>query len=61
MPSIKIDDTEYSSDNLSDKAKAYLTNIQFVQTEVNKLENQIRVYKVAEASYAKLLKDEINN
>ena len=34
MASIKIDDTEYSSDDLSDQAKAYLANIQFIQTEV---------------------------
>ena len=59
MPSITIDDTEYSSDNLNDKAKACLSNIQFIQTEVSKLESQIKVYKIAEASYAKLLKDEL--
>tara|TARA_B100000902_G_C26852402_1_gene688891 strand:+ start:274 stop:459 length:186 start_codon:yes stop_codon:yes gene_type:complete len=61
MPPIKIDDTEYSSENLSDKAKAYLGNIQFIQTEVSKLQDQIRIYKVAETQFGQLLKDELQN
>jgi len=61
MAPITIDDAEYSSENLSDKAKAYLSNIQFIQTEISKLETNVRIYKVAEASFGQLLKDEIKD
>ena len=61
MAPITIDDTEYNSDNLSEKAKAYLSNIQFIQNEVKKLETQARIYKVAEGSFGELLKKELQS
>ena len=61
MSPIKIDDTEYSSDNLSENSKAYLSNIQFIKGEINKLETQIRIYKVAESNFAKLLKEDLQS
>ena len=61
MPPIKIDDTEYSSENLSENSKAYLSNIAFIKSEISKLETQIRIYKVAESNFAKLLKEDLQS
>lgn len=61
MAPITIDETEYNSDNLSDKAKTYLSNIQFIQSEIKKLETQARIYKVAEGTFGELLKKELQS
>ena len=61
MAPITIDEKEYNSDNLSEKAKAYLSNIQFIQNEIKRLETQARIYKVAEGSFGELLKKELQS
>tara|TARA_Y100001968_G_C19270423_1_gene673944 strand:- start:621 stop:806 length:186 start_codon:yes stop_codon:yes gene_type:complete len=61
MAPLTIDDKEYDSENLSDKSKQYIANIQFIKSETAKLESQIKVYKIAEATMAKALKDSLEN
>ncbi len=56
MATITIDGKEFEYDSLSDKAKENLVSLQFVQTELKRVEAQIAVYKTAEIGYAKALK-----
>ena len=56
MPTITIDDKEYNLDDLSNQAKEQLASIQFVQSEIKKLEGQMAVYKTAAAAYTSALK-----
>lgn len=59
MAKISIDGKEYETDNLSDLAKANLVSLQFVQSELKRLEAQTAVYKTAEVAYVKVLKEEL--
>mgnify|MGYP001275047951 CR=1 FL=1 len=61
MATIKIDDVEYDSENLSENAKGQVVSLQFVQSEINRLKSQIAVYQTAAASYTSALKNELNN
>ena len=60
MATITIDGKEYDSDKLSDAAKQQLGSLQFVQTEIKRLESQIAVCKTAAVAYTNALKDEIS-
>ena len=61
MAKVNIDDKEYEFDDLSDKAKANLVSLQFVQGELKRLNAQVAVYKTAEVGYVKELKGEIDS
>ena len=56
MPEITIDDKKYNSEDLSDKAQKSLVSLQFVNSEIQKLEAQISVFKTAQAAYSQSLK-----
>ena len=55
---ITIDGTEYSLDNLSDAAKAQLANIQFVDAQIQQLNNEWAVADTARIGYTRALKAE---
>ena len=59
MPKIKIDDLEYNTDDLSDNGRAQLASLQFLELQMQKLQNEIAVYQTARAAYAAQLKQEI--
>ncbi len=59
MPKIKIDDIEYNTEDLSDNGKAQLASLQFLQVQMEKLQNEIAVYQTARNSYMAVLKMEI--
>ena len=59
MAKVNIDGKDYEFDDLSDKAKAQLLSLQFVQGELKRLEAQIAVFKTAEVGYLRELKDQI--
>lgn len=61
MAKVNIDGKEYEFDDLSDKAKANLISLQFVQGELKRLDAQIAVFKTAEVGYVKELKSEIDS
>tara|TARA_B100000214_G_C23635458_1_gene475975 strand:- start:224 stop:418 length:195 start_codon:yes stop_codon:yes gene_type:complete len=61
MAQINIDGKEYDVDSFSQEGKATLLSLQFVQGELNKLNAQIAVFKTAEVSYKKSLKDHIDS
>ena len=59
MPNITIDGKEYDINDLSDKAKEQVANLQFVQNELKRLEAQIAVHKVAAQVYSNALTNEL--
>jgi len=61
MATIKIDDQEYNTDDLSDKAKEQIVSLQFVQGEMKRLEAQMAVYRTAAAAYSSALKNEVSD
>ena len=56
---ITIDGTEYSLDNLSDAAKAQLANIQFVDAQIQQLNNEWAVADTARIGYTRALQAEL--
>ena len=61
MAKVTIDGKEYDYDSLSDKAKATLSSIQFVQSELKRLSAQASVLKTAESAYGNDLKQELED
>jgi len=59
MATITIDNQEYDTEDLSTEAKNQVASLNFVRSELNKLNAQVAVCKTAEAAYAKALKDEL--
>jgi hypothetical protein len=55
MPTIKIDNKDYDTDNFSDEAKAQLTNLQVCDQEIQRLQIQIAIAQTARMAYAKAL------
>jgi cell division protein ZapA (FtsZ GTPase activity inhibitor) len=56
---ITIDGTEYSLDKLSEAAKAQLANIQFVDVQIQQLNNEWAVADTARIGYMRALKAEL--
>ena len=59
MPKIKLDDIEYNTEDLTDKGKANLASLQFLESQMNKMRNEIAVYQTAQRTYVAALKAEI--
>jgi len=55
MPIIKIDDKDYDYDTLPEEAKNQLRMLQFVDTELARLEGQAAVLQTARIAYGKAL------
>ena len=60
MTKVNIDNKEYEFDELSDKVKATLVSLNFVQSELKRLSAQEAVFKTAEVAYQKSLKAELD-
>jgi hypothetical protein len=56
MATIKIDDKDYNTDQLSDDAKNQLASLQFVDGELQRLQAQAAVLQTARTAYANALK-----
>lgn len=56
---ITIDEVEYNLSNLSDNAKAQLANIQFVDAQIQQLNNEWAVADTARMGYTNALKAEL--
>jgi ribosomal protein L29 len=56
---IKIDGKEYELANLSDEAKAQLTNLQFVDAQIQQLNNELAISDTARIGYTGALKKEL--
>ena len=56
---ITVDDVEYQLSEMSDDAKAQLSNIQFVDQQVQQLQNEWAVSDTARLGYQAALKGEL--
>jgi len=56
---ITIDGVDYPMDNLSDAAKVQLANIQFVDAQIQQLNNEWAVADTARIGYTRALKTEM--
>ena len=61
MPRLRIDDIEYNSEDLSEKGKGLMRSLQFVETQINRIQQEIAVYRTTHATYLKALKAEIQS
>ena len=59
MPKIKIDDLEYNTEDLSEDGLAQLKNLQYLETQLQKLRNDIGVYQTAQRTYIAALQEEV--
>ena len=57
-PKITVDDIEYKLDEVSDGAKTQLLNIQFVDAQIQQLNNEWAVADTARIGYTNALKTE---
>ena len=55
MPKITIDGKEYDTENLPKEVIDLINSIAFVDAEVQKLQNQIKVYQAARTLYSQQL------
>ena len=59
MPKITVDGIEYNSEDLSDKGKAQLASLQFLEVQMRKLKSEVAVYQTARQAYVAALKAEL--
>ena len=59
MPSISIDGSDYDSDQLSDAAKAHVTNIQVVDQKLAQLQQDMIILQTARNAYVGALKAQL--
>jgi hypothetical protein len=57
MPTINIDNVDYDTETLSDKAKGLLGSMQFCDQELARLQVQAAAYQTARLAYAKALNE----
>jgi hypothetical protein len=57
MTTITIDNKEYDLDQLSDEAKAQIVSIQFVDSELQRINAKASVLQTARLAYSKALND----
>lgn len=58
---VTIDGKDYLLDELTDSAKAHLVNLQFVDTQVQQLNNELAVADTARIAYTNALQKELAN
>ena len=61
MPKITVDNIEYNTEDLSDNGKAQLASLQFLEAQMQKLQNEIAVFQTAKIAYVNALKTELEN
>jgi len=59
MPKITVDGIEYNTEDLTDNGKAQLASLQFLEVQLNKLNNELAVFHTAKNAYIAALKEEL--
>lgn len=59
MPKVKIDETEYEIDDMTENGKAQLASLQFVNSEIQRLQGQLAAFQTASNSYSLALREEL--
>ena len=57
--SVTVDDKKYKVEDMSDQAKAQLSNIQFVDGQIQQLRNEWAISDTARLGYTAALKGEL--
>lgn len=60
MPKVMVDDIEYNTEDLTETGRATLASLQFLESQMQKIRNEMSVYRVAQLSYIAALKVEID-
>jgi len=60
MVKIVIDETEYETEELETNAKAQAASIQFLDSHMQQLRNEISVFETAKRAYQQALKTELD-
>lgn len=58
-PTLTIGDKTHPIDSLSEMAKLQITNLQIVDAEIQRLQQQLGIAQVARASFIATLQDEV--
>ena len=61
MTTITIDGKEYDTDTLSDETKAQLGSVQYVDSELARLQAQAAALQTARMAYGRALKETLEN
>jgi len=61
MPQVNIDGVEYNSEDLTEKGKAQLASLKFLEVQMTKIKSEIAVYQTARNSYVAALKAELES
>jgi hypothetical protein len=61
MPKITLDSVEYNSEDLSEHGNVTLKSLQLLEIELQRLQNEISIYKTAQKTYLMALRTEITN
>jgi hypothetical protein len=61
MATITIDGKEYDTESFSDEAKQNFGSLQFVQSEINRLQSLLAVAKTAQVAYSTALKNAVES
>tara|TARA_E500000178_G_C16616239_1_gene571280 strand:+ start:334 stop:564 length:231 start_codon:yes stop_codon:yes gene_type:complete len=59
MPKITIDGVEYHSEDLSEQGRAQLASLQFLELQMQKINQELSVYQTAKMVYSQALKAEV--
>ena len=59
MPKVTVDGIEHNTEDLTETGRATLASLQFLESQMQKMHNEISVYRVAQLSYIAALKVEI--
>jgi len=60
MPKITIDDKDYETDDMSDDAKAQIQALQFVTSELARMELKVAAFQTARNAYAQALQSALD-
>lgn len=59
MPKVTVDEIEYNTEDLTETGQATLASLQFLEGQMQKMRNEMAVYRMAQISYVAALKAEI--
>lgn len=59
MPTITIDGQDYDTEQLSDAAKAQITNVQIVDQKLAQLQQELAIMQTARNAYVQALQAEL--
>lgn len=60
MPKIRLDGTEYHTEDLSEEGRARFATLQYLEVQLDKLRQEIVAFELAKQSYAVELRAELD-